>query len=287
MGKGKGKGLAAGRKPQVFYSEAMAEEIVQAVAAGVSMRAFCAEPGRPHQCTVRNWEHRHPEFSLALRAAYREVTIAQRRRDLEAAAELAARPAPVRGGKTSTYTRAVGEAICARLAEGESLTSIGKDPAMPCYGTILAWVRRHPKFQDMYVIAREMQGHYLFDETRDVALAATKDTLPVDRFRFDVNRWQSSRLAPRKYLERLVAAEELAELGIGPRGGVARGRRGDEARRVVFHVTHFERGPNNTVLAAPPRNAEEAREWIDATGAPYAPGIGPQGQMRPPLIGPD
>jgi hypothetical protein len=238
---------------------------------------------------VRNWEHRHPEFELALREALRQVTIGQRWRDREAAAELAARPAPRRGGKASTYTRGVGEAICERLAEGESLTSIGKDPAMPCYGTILAWVKRHPGFQDMYVQAREMQGHYLFDEMRDVALAATKDTLPVDRFRFDVSRYQASRLAPRKYLERLVAAEEMAELGIGPRGGVVRGggrgRGGGDARQVtVFAITHFEKGPNGTVLAAPPRNAREAEEWVEATGAPYASGIGPQGQMRPPLI---
>ncbi|TAJ69952.1 MAG: hypothetical protein EPO51_20745 [Phenylobacterium sp.] len=281
-----GKGRAAGRKLQVFYSEELAAEICAELAAGWSMRSICAKPGRPHAGTVRNWEMRHPEFEMAVRAAYRQVTIGQRRRDREAAAELAARPAPVRGGKTSTYTRAVGEAICERLAEGESLTSIGKDPAMPCYGTILAWVKRHPKFEDMYVLAREIQGHYLFDEMRDVALAATKDTLPVDRFRFDVNRYQASRLAPKKYLERLVAAEEMAELGIGPRGGVSRGRGrdGDDARRVVFHVTHFEKGPNGTVLAAPPRNAREAQAWIEATGAPYVDGIGPNGQMRPPMI---
>lgn len=277
---GKGGGEAAGRKPRVFYSEDMAQAICAAVAEGGSVAAFCAAPGRPHVSTVRNWEHRHPEFEAALREAYRQVTLGQRREDRAAAAALAARPAPRRGGKVSTYTKAVGEAICERLAEGESLTSIGKDPALPCYGTILAWVKRHPGFQDMYVQAREIQGHYLFDEMRDLALAATKDTLPVDRFRFDVNRYQASRLAPRKYLERLVAAEELAELGIG-----ARGRNGDDARRVtVFSVTHFEKGPNGTVLAAPPRNAREAQDWVEATGAPYAAGIGPQGQMRPPVI---
>jgi hypothetical protein len=282
MGEGR---AAAGRKAQVFYSEAMAAEIVRAVASGVSVRAFCAEPGRPHQATVRNWELRHPEFEAALRAAYRQVTVDQRWRDRAAAEALAARPAPVRGGSVSTYRRAVGEAICARLANGESLTSIGQDPEMPCYGTILEWVKRHPKFQDMYVTARQMQGDYLFDEVRDVALAATKETVPVARLRFDVNRWQASRLAPRKYLERLVAAEEMAELGIGPRGGVGRGGRPAMVQQVVFSVTHFERGPGGVVLAAPPRDAAEAREWIEATGAPYAPGIGPEGQMRPPPIG--
>jgi hypothetical protein len=249
------------------------------------MRSICAEPGRPHVATVRNWEARHPEFGMALRAAYRQVRIADRRGDRQVAAEFAARPAPVRGGKTSTYTRDVGEAICARLEEGESLTSIGRDPAMPCFGTVLAWVKRHPEFEDMYVSAREVQAEYLFDEARDVALGATKETVPVARLQFDVIRWQSAKLAPKKYLDRLVAAEELAELGIGPRGGVRAAAAGAPAR-VVFHVTHFEKGPAGRVLAAPPRNAREAQAWIEDTGAPYAEGIGPNGQIRPPMIGP-
>lgn len=276
-----GSQVGAAADGRCFYSEALAAEICAGVAAGRSVRAICAEPGRPHVATVRNWERRHPEFGAALRAAYAQVRIADRRRDRQAAAALAARPAPVRGGKVSTYTEALGLAVCERLAEGESLTSITRDPAMPRYGTVFDWLKRHPEFEEMYVVARQVQAEYLFDEARDVALEATKDTVPVARLRFDVTRWQAARLAPKKYLDRLVAAEELAELGIGPRGGMARGRA--EPKRVIVYPTHFE-VIDGRVLAAAPRNAREAQAWVEVTGEPYKEGLGPRGQKRPPML---
>lgn len=64
-----GKGRAAGRKLQVFYSEELGAEICAELAAGCSMRSICAKPGRPHAGTVRNWEMRHPEFEMAVLAA--------------------------------------------------------------------------------------------------------------------------------------------------------------------------------------------------------------------------
>lgn len=276
------------RAPGVsVWSEALGAELCAAVAAGRSLEAVCAEPGRPHRTTVRRWERTHPEFGQALRAAYREARVSSRMRDRQRAAELATRPPPQRGGKASAYTQALGEVICARLANGRSLTSIGRDADMPCYGTIFAWLKRHPEFEEMYVAAREVQAEYLFDEARDVALGATKETVPVARLQFDVIRWQAARLAPKKYLDRLVAAEEMAELGLGPRGGMLRagGREaGEPIKQVVFSVTRFERGPAGRVLCAPPRNAEEARAWLEDTGAPYTPGIGPNGEMRPPPL---
>lgn len=277
------------REPGVsVYSEALGAELCAAVAAGRPLSSVCDEPGRPHRTTVRRWETSHPAFGEAMRAAYMEARVSQRMRDRQKTAELALRPPPRRGGKASGYTRALGQAICMRLEAGRSLTSIGRDDDMPCYGTILAWVKRHPAFEAMYVAARETQAEYLFDEARDVALEATKDSVPLARLQFDVIRWQAARLAPKKYLDRLVAAEEMAELGVGPRGGVLGGRRGalDRPRHVVFSVVHFERGPAGRVLCAPPRNAAEAQAWIEDTGAPYAPGVGPNGQMRPPLLNP-
>jgi len=291
---GAGAGLArpgAGAPGVSVYSEALGAEIAAAVAEGRSLEKVCAEPGRPHRTTVRNWERSHPEFGAAMRAAYRRARLGARMRDRQKAAELAQRRLvegwPARGGKASGYTPALGEVICARLAEGETLTAITRDPDMPSYGTVYAWVKRHPEFEDMYVEAREAQAEYFCDEARDIARAATRETVAVARLQFDLTRWQAARQAPKKYLDRLVAAEALAEMGIGPRGGTLRrggGRDADEPKRVVFHVTHFERGPNNTVLAAPPRTAREAQAWIEATGAPYAPGIGPNGQVRPPTI---
>jgi hypothetical protein len=277
---GAGGGLArpgAAAPGLSVYSEEVGAEICAAVAAGLSLMQVCRAPGRPHRTTVANWRKAHPDFDEAMRAAFRQARVSERMRDRQKAAELAMRPAPRRGGKASGYTKALGEAICVRLAEGESLTSIGRDPAMPCYGTILAWVKRHPKFEDMYVAARQTQAEYLFDEARDVAKGATKETVPVARLQFDVIRWQAARLAPKKYLERLVAAEAVAD-------AKALASLAARPQRTVFRVVHFEKGPGGRVLAAPPRNAEEARRWIEDTGAPYAEGIGPNGQLRPPML---
>jgi hypothetical protein len=258
------------------YSEDVGAEICRAVEVGRSLRSVCAEPGRPHRATVQAWARSHPDFGEALRAAYRQARVSERMRDRQKAAMQAALPAPLRGGKASGYTRALGEAVCARLEAGESLTSIGRDPDMPCYGTVLKWVKRHPEFEEMYVAARQTQGHWLFDEARDVALGATRETVPVARLQFDVIRWQAARLAPKKYLERLVAAEARDEAAedSGP-------------LEVVFSITRFEVGPNREVLAAPPRNAKEAQAWVEATGRPYEAGVGPNGRIRPPMASPE
>jgi len=259
------------------YSDDVGAEICLAVGAGRSLRAVCAEPGRPHRTTVKTWARAHPDFGEALRAAYRQARVSERMRDRQKAAEQAAAraalPAPLRGGKASAYTRALGEAICARLEAGESLTSIGRDPDMPCYGTVLKWVKRHPEFEEMYVAARQTQGDWLFDEARDVALAATRESVPVARLQFDVIRWQAARLAPKKYLERLVATEA--------KGAPAED---DGPLEIEFRMTHFELGPNGKMLAAPPRNPQEAEAWVEATGRPYEPGVGPKGHLRPPMI---
>ncbi|WP_296599781.1 hypothetical protein [Phenylobacterium sp.] len=276
------------------YSEAVGREICAAVAAGRSLMEVCAEPGRPHRTTVRGWERAHPEFGMAMREAYAQARLGARMRDRQARAEFEARKLAVRGGagpgtgaarrrggKASSYTRALGALICARLAQGESLTSITRDEAMPCYGTVYGWLKRHPAFEAMYVEAREAQAEYLFDEARDVALAASPATVALARLQFDVIRWQAARLSPKKYLERLVVVDAVAGARIAAAEAEARARQAEPP--VSYSITHFE-VMDGRVLAAPPRNEREAQAWVEATGAPYAEGIGPKGQIRPPPL---
>jgi len=189
----------------------LGEAIVARVAAGESLTAVCREAGMPSADTVRAWAAASPGFAEALDGAFRRARITQRLADRRRAAERAARPSRA-GGRVSTYTRQLGEAICERLANGESLTAIGRDPALPCYRTMLQWVSRHREFEDMYVEARRIQADFLFDEARDVAQAATPEGVWVSRLQFDVIRWQTARLAPRKYCERLVILEGSAAL---------------------------------------------------------------------------
>ncbi|MBI1196453.1 MAG: hypothetical protein GC203_01165 [Phenylobacterium sp.] len=255
------------------YSEDVGAAICARVAAGEGLRAICADVRLPHRTTVRNWAKAHPDFAVALAQAQATARAARVRDDDAAAAERAARRGTMRcgtvrrgsarGGRPSAYTPEMGAAVCARLEAGESLTAIGADPAMPAYGTVLKWVRLNPGFRAMYAAARAVQGDVLIDEACDVAAQATRESVPLSRLRFDVIRWRAALLAPKKYADVGAAAA-------GP---------------VVFFAMRFERGPNGTVLCAPPRNAREAQAWVAATGEPYAAGIGPTGEIRPPLTG--
>ncbi|HEX4711471.1 hypothetical protein [Phenylobacterium sp.] len=193
-----------------LFSDELGAQICARVAKGESVSAICREAGAPDPTTVRNWTLAHPQFADALACARRTARIARRLADRRAQGLRAARPRRTGWQNLSTYTREVGEAICTRLANGESLTAIGRDPAMPCYETMLHWVGRHPEFEDMYVTARQMQADYLFDEARDLGQGATPETVWVSRLQFDIIRWQTSRLAPRKYCERLVIDAEVA-----------------------------------------------------------------------------
>jgi transposase-like protein len=184
------------------FSPEIGEAIRARVAGGESVAAVCRGEGMPCRNTVRAWTRAHPEFGGALLSALREARAAARTADRArwARHEAARRP----HGRGSTYRPQVGEAICARLAGGESLTAIARDEGLPTYATILRWVSRHADFQEMYVQAREIQAHYFFDEARDVAQAATPGSVWVSRLQFDIIRWQTARLAPHKYCERLL-----------------------------------------------------------------------------------
>jgi transposase-like protein len=235
------------------WSPALGEAVRARVAAGESISAVCTTPGMPDRHTVNNWKQAHPEFGQALTAAMRTARLAERARDRAA---LAQRPARSGVGRPSTYSLAKAHAICERLSNGESLTAIGRDPDMPCFGTVLAWVRKHPEFADLYAEARQLFADWMFDEARDVAQASTHATVWSDRLRFDTIRWMTARMAPRKYCERLVIAAEIAQ-------------RETEPERLTIRMVDFHKGPNGKILVAPPRNAAEAANWEEAYGKPY------------------
>jgi hypothetical protein len=183
------------------------------VAAGESLSAIAADPDMPCRKTMRNWARADGEgFGAQLTAAMQVSRLSRRLRDRQAMDLWRARARPNRRGQPSTHTPELGRAICDRLANGESMVAIARDPEMPCAGTVYGWVHRFREFEDMYVQARAVQADYLFDEAREVALAATPKTVWVGRLQFDVIRWQTTRMAPRKYCERLVVLRGAAEL---------------------------------------------------------------------------
>jgi len=201
----------------VAFSPALGQAICERIAAGQSIMAVCRAAGMPHRTSVKRWADRDPAFRAALGEAMLTRRTTQRMADHARAAERSGRRPP-RGGSASRYTEAMGEAICWRLANGESLVAICGDPDMPCAGTVFGWLKRHPEFQDAYVQARLMQADYLFDEAREVALGATPKSVWADRLRFDTIRWMTARMAPKKYCERLVVEAAVAAVRAEARG---------------------------------------------------------------------
>lgn len=196
----------APRRARVSYSDEVAQEICDRLGAGESLMAICRDPAMPHRTTVREWGWRHAHFGEGMLQA---VRIARRRRR-EAELKRAMIPRDARG-LWSSYAPAAGAEICRRLTGGESLIGICRDEGMPHYSTVLNWARAIPEFGEAYGEARRLAADYLFDEAREIAVATTPKTERADRLRFDILRWQAARIAPRKYVEKMVVVAALDE----------------------------------------------------------------------------
>jgi len=127
-------------------------------------------------------------------------------------------------GRPSIFTKHLGELICSRIAEGESLREICREDEMPERVTIYRWLQADPDFCNLYTRAREDQADTLADEIMAIA-DETPDLNPIldkhgalieiqlhsaylqwQKQRIDARKWTAMKLKPRKYGERLVHA---------------------------------------------------------------------------------
>jgi Bacteriophage Sf6, terminase small subunit-like len=125
------------------------------------------------------------------------------------------------GSRSMSYTQAMADTICARLAEGETLRSICSDHEMPSAPTIYKWVMDIDSFAKQYARARSVQADVLAEQTLDIAdenpAKAFKDiegddktvvmldgaSVQLQRLRIDARKWFASKVAPKKYGEKL------------------------------------------------------------------------------------
>jgi hypothetical protein len=246
-----------------LYTEELGRAVCEKVAAGATLRDISAEAGMPERTTIWKWSKAQPAFAAALAEAQAKARTAARLRGRARMAALRARQARNRRGNggraTCRYTPKLAEEICRRLANGESLKAIARDPGMPCAATVYHWLERRPEFEEMYVRARQRQAETLMDEAREVALAATPKSVWADRLRFDTIRWLTARLHPRKYVERLVVAQVQSEIA-----------EASDTRIKTISVYRFERSPDGTeVLRIPPNGPEDEAAWLRAYGKRY------------------
>ena len=127
--------------------------------------------------------------------------------------------------RPTEYTEEIGETICDRIVDGESLRTICADAGMPDEATVLGWVSSHREFRDQYEIARDLAVEALLDETIEiiddpsgylvervqangkVAVVWDRKQLPRCRLRMDVRMWVVDQLPPLKLEERLERIE--------------------------------------------------------------------------------
>lgn len=109
-------------------------------------------------------------------------------------------------GRPSSYTEELGDEICRRLAEGESLRSICRDDEMPTKSTVLLWVvdGKHEHFSDQYRRAREAAGYSHADEIVDLVRELREGSLDANVARVMAGnlQWAAERMAPKSHSPR-------------------------------------------------------------------------------------
>lgn len=126
------------------------------------------------------------------------------------------------------YSVEIADAICERLADGESLRSICRDENMPSKAMVFRWLGAHPEFADQYARAREAQADTHVDDMLDIADDARNDWMErqTDRgpaydlngehiqrskVRIDTRKWIAAKMKPKVYGEKIAVggAEDL------------------------------------------------------------------------------
>lgn len=122
-------------------------------------------------------------------------------------------------GRPTIYSPELRETICARMAGGESMRSISRDDAMPAMTTMFRWLNECSVFKQQYAMAMEQRTEALFEEILEIADETSRDTIDTEngekansewisrsRLRVDARKWMLSKMAPKKYGERLALA---------------------------------------------------------------------------------
>jgi hypothetical protein len=175
----------------VPFSAALGRAICLRVMAGESQVAICAEAGMPSRNSLARWARERPAFG----------------RILARARALGGRL----GTGTTSYCPVVAQEIAARVSEGEFLTHVCRDPAMPSVATVNYWRRQNPEFAAAMRVAREGQAEGFCGLGWELAAEATPETAYLTHVRLAQLRWTASVLAPRTF-GRIKPSEPPPEL---------------------------------------------------------------------------
>lgn len=131
--------------------------------------------------------------------------------------------------RPSEFSQQTADAICERIAEGESLRAICSGDDMPNKATVFRWLSVFEAFRDQYAHAKEAQAEALADEILHIAdtpvmgqksvskatgVEITEgDMIEHRRLQVDARKWIAAKLLPKKY------GEKVTQEHTGPGGG--------------------------------------------------------------------
>jgi len=103
-------------------------------------------------------------------------------------------------GRPSLYTPETVERICDRLADGDSLKAICRDPGMPSERAVLEWAATRPEFRQQYDFAREVGREAIGHDVLAIAdgLFRSPGEIKEARRKIDALKWHHGRMAPKR-----------------------------------------------------------------------------------------
>lgn len=122
-------------------------------------------------------------------------------------------------GRPSIYTPELGELICRRIASGETVRAIGRDPEMPDESTIRGWALDNKDgFFPQYTRAVQIRAGVWAEEIIEIADDGSNDTytdpntgmekmnpevVARSRLRVDTRKWMLSKVLPKVYGDKM------------------------------------------------------------------------------------
>jgi hypothetical protein len=117
--------------------------------------------------------------------------------------------------RQTDYDEEIADRLCEEIAAGAALYRLcAESEELPAERTVYQWLQANPAFAQKYARARERQQDREAD--RIVEIADSAEDANLARLQIDARKWRASKLAPKKYGDRVQA--ELS----GPDGGPIR-----------------------------------------------------------------
>ena len=119
------------------------------------------------------------------------------------------------------FSQAIADAICARVAEGQSLRAAAIEAGI-AHSTFLLWCSERPEVADQYARAREVGADVEFEgltehsdaePERDEKGKIDPAWVALQKLRIDTRKWTLARKAPKKYGEK-VQTEHSGQVAV-------------------------------------------------------------------------